>query len=282
MLFQRRALWHFPSMDWKALFLWSSLVLGLQASDGTETRSWSPPSTNEMRDLGDLLGPLRDELKLPGVAAAVVKDGRIFAAGVAGVRKWGTTIPVTIGDRFHLGSITKSATALLAVTHRKQVGLETTPGEVFTDWEMPEGADKITLRLLLQNRSGMGNSPDKWLWARAFRMKGSPVAQREKFLREVMKTPLASEPGTAYFYSNLGYTLAGAMLEKRLGKPWEEMAREEIFEPLKLNSAGFGALLEENDPSGHRFEDGEPKPVPPGDNPVAIAPGGADSYVGVG
>ena len=51
---------------------------------------------------------------LPALAAAVVQDGKIIVSGAVGTHRVGTDIPVTINDRFHIGSDTKAMTALLA------------------------------------------------------------------------------------------------------------------------------------------------------------------------
>lgn len=235
---------------------------------------WEPPLTNGMRDLGALLKPLRDELKFPALAGAVVADGKIAAAGAVGVRKWGATNAVSLGDKFHIGSITKSATALLAVMLGQD--LETKAADVLPDWDMPKNGEKVTLRMLLQNRSGLAGSPEPKAWRRAFLRTGPPEKQRADFLREALRQPLAAEPGAKYIYSNLGFALAGAMIEKRAGRPWEALVRERIYEPLKLETAGFGpGWTEELDqPWGHQFEGDDPAPNAPTDNPMAIAPAG--------
>jgi CubicO group peptidase (beta-lactamase class C family) len=64
--------------------------------------------------LNRTLEPYLKEFTLPALAAAVFKDGAVIASGVAGTRRAGEDIPVTIGDRFHLGSDSKAFTALLA------------------------------------------------------------------------------------------------------------------------------------------------------------------------
>ena len=50
----------------------------------------------------------------------------------------------------------------------------------------------------------------------------------------------AHPPGEKYVYSNVGYTIAGAMAEKATGATWEDLVKREVFEPLKLTGAGFG------------------------------------------
>ncbi|MBS0250735.1 MAG: serine hydrolase, partial [Proteobacteria bacterium] len=64
--------------------------------------------------LDALLDPIRTKYALPSLAAAVEKNGMLVAVGAVGVRVAGTTIPVTVDDRYHLGSDTKAMTATLA------------------------------------------------------------------------------------------------------------------------------------------------------------------------
>jgi CubicO group peptidase (beta-lactamase class C family) len=100
-------------------------------------------------------------------------------------------------------------------------------------------------------------------------------------VRQWRTQPLASPPGTRFAYSNMGYTMAGAMLERAGGKSWEEMVVERVFTPLKLTTAGFGpqARLGRVDATlGHLVRaDGSLKPMlagPNGDNPLIIGPAG--------
>src|SRR5688572_29928907 len=65
-------------------------------------------------DLNPLLLPLRDTNRLPALAAAVVRRGEIIAVGAIGTRRADGSVSVTIDDKFHIGSCTKSMTAALA------------------------------------------------------------------------------------------------------------------------------------------------------------------------
>ena len=64
--------------------------------------------------LNPMLEPIRARFELPALAAAVVRNGKIVASGAVGTRRAGTLIPVTIDDRFHIGSDTKAMTSLVA------------------------------------------------------------------------------------------------------------------------------------------------------------------------
>ncbi len=237
-------------------------------------------STNGMRDLGPSLASHVERTKFPAFAAAVVRGTNIIAAGVAGVRKVDGTELVTIHDKFHIGSCTKSMTALLAVLLEQKgiIHLTNRVGDVLKEWNLSSDVNEITLEQLLQNRSGIGSERNPEFWRKAFRDSGPAPDQRRRFLLGQLKAPLETEPGTKYIYSNYGFALAGSMLETAAGKPWEDLVRSEIFRPLGLTSGGFGPPTHGDavdHPWGHVREEDAARAVPPFDNPTAIAPAGA-------
>lgn len=184
-----------------------------------------------------------------GMAAAVLLGERIIAQGVAGVRKRGTAERITLDDRFHLGSCTKAMTATLIAMLVEEGKLKwTTPlGEVFADVVKPmhPAWDKVTLWQVLAHRAGLRLEPDG---LGAFNeMVRSPRArpgtlpqQRLEIVRHALSRPPGITPDTKYWYSNVGYVLTGAVLEKLTGQAWEELMRERLFQPLGINTGGFG------------------------------------------
>ena len=84
-------------------------------------------------------------------------------------------------------------------------------------------------------------------------------AQRAAIARKYLTMPPASKPGE-FEYSNLGFIIAGAIAEARTGKTWEELIREQIFTPLGIKNAGFGApgtLGKFDEPCGHEEKAGK-------------------------
>ena len=139
----------------------------------------------------------------------------------------------------------------------------------------------VTLEQLLAHRGGAPGDAPKDLWSKAWYASGTPAEQRLDFVKGILARSPEAKPGTKHIYSNQGYAIAGVMLEKAAGKPWEELMRTMLFEPLGMNSAGFGAPAtpgKVDQPWGHRkglFTGIES--VPPGpqaDNPPAIGPAG--------
>ncbi len=223
-----------------------------------------------------------DAEKVPGLAAAVVRGGEIVAAGVAGIRKEGSPEKVELEDRFHLGSCTKSMTAALAamLVADGKIAWDTDCAEVFDDVGIHEDFRGATLKQLLSNTGGVpGNVPGK-LWERLWRQEGTEIEQRMVLVRETLGAAPEYEPGKGTAYSNAGFSIAGAMLEKRTGRTFGELMGKRLFEPLGMKSAGFGAPAkneEVNQPYGHVIRKGKLvaiDPVPAGDNPPAISPAG--------
>jgi CubicO group peptidase (beta-lactamase class C family) len=237
-------------------------------------------------NLRQVLEPYLATYGLPALAAAVVKDGKVVAAGAVGTRKVGTKIPVTTGDRFHLGSDTKAITALLAaiLAEEGRLSWTSTVAEIFPELAptMTAGLRAVTLQQLLSHTSGIpsDNAAFDDLLGKTALQEGNLDDLRYFMVQQWSAQPLSTEPGTAFAYSNMGYTLAGAMLERVGGKTWEELVTERIFKPLGLASAGFGpqATLGKVDaPLGHAVVDGKLKAFlagPGADNPLVIGPAG--------
>jgi len=164
-----------------------------------------------------------------------------------------TSRPVTADAQWHIGSITKSFTATLVMrfVDRQILSLDE-PIEAY----LP--ADKehmhahwrgLTLRQLLSHTSGLqANAP---MADFSKRSDENLHSLRRAVLAPLWTSPLPNPPD-AYLYSNLGYVLAGFIVEEVTGRSWEELVLEELAAPLGLESLGFGAPSEEGAPWGHR------------------------------
>jgi CubicO group peptidase (beta-lactamase class C family) len=185
-----------------------------------------------------------------GMVAAVLRGERIIAQGVAGVRKRGIAERITLDDRFHLGSCTKAMTSTLVamLVEKGKLNWTTTLGELFADTVKPmhPAWEKVTLRQVLAHRSGLRFLPAGQ--ARVFNelvrppraQLGTLPQQRLEIARQALSRPPGIPPDTKYWYSNVGYVLAGAVLEQLTGRAWEELMRERLFQPLGISTGGFG------------------------------------------
>lgn len=238
--------------------------------------------------LNGTLDAIRARFELPALAAAVVRNGKIVASGAVGTRRAGEAVPVTVGDRFHIGSDTKAMTSLLAamLVERGNIRWGSTVAEVFPELAATMDSDvkTVTLEQLLSHSSGIpsDNETHDKLLQQSFAQERKNLDELRYWLAgELVKQPLQSKPGVRFAYANMGYVLAGTMLERVSGKTWEELIVERVFEPLGLKSAGLGpqsTLGRVDAPLGHAvLPDGTLKPMlagPSGDNPEVLGPAG--------
>ena len=234
-------------------------------------------------DLAARVTQLRDDTGLTAVAAAVIIDGQLAGAAVSGERRRDGGILVTVDDRWHVGSITKSMTAtLLAVL--EDDGLlyadDTLPA-LLPDIEMAGGWSACTLHHLLTHTSGAPRdfpSGSQQVWPDTAE---ELVAERRRFVADVLAAEPQSPCGESFAYSNVGYTIAGHIAETIAGEPYRALLQNRVFAPLALLSAGFGAPRGEypdQEPVGHLVLFRRRIPADPfetrADNTPLIAPAG--------
>ncbi len=176
-----------------------------------------------------------------GIAAGLADDRAILDMAARGLREKGQAAPVTTGDLWHLGSITKSMTMLT-------LGTLVAEGRLDVDSPLPDllpdiagmdaGWQAVTLRDVLEHRAGLPVN----FGPRVMLDKAETLAERPAKRAEALRGILAKPPGERVFrYSNVDYTLAGHVVENLTGKPWEQAVTERVFTPIGLQSAGFGA-----------------------------------------
>jgi CubicO group peptidase (beta-lactamase class C family) len=225
-------------------------------------------------DLAEVLKPILAESSLPALAGGAVKNGVIVGLGAVGIRRVGEPEKVTIKDKFHIGSDTKAMTATLAgmLVEQSRLKWTSTLAELFPERapKMNAGFREVTMEQLLTHRAGLAHDGNY------YGIPNSPVTQqRLAYLDAVLATP-PPHPIDSYNYSNAGYIIAGAAMERISGKSWEELMRERLLGPLKMTETGFGTAAKEHQtdqPWGHVLVNG--KFVPRyGDNHRALGPAG--------
>lgn len=260
-------------------------VLGLAAmpiavSNGS--LSAGEPALPNRRDIFTMVEDERVRAGIPALGAALVSSVGMEAIGVAGVRAYPDGPTVSQRDRWHIGSCTKAFTATLAarLVDRGALQWDSTIGQVFGTESDARWRD-IPLLWLLCHRSGAGKNFEQVLMEQMVARGGSLRDQRSFVVAQGLKSPPAFPPNSRTEYSNAGFLIAGAMMERVVGSSWESLVRREVFEPLGLESAGFGApgapgRLDE--PLGHvRGVEGRWKRIErgPGDDiPAAGGPAG--------
>jgi CubicO group peptidase (beta-lactamase class C family) len=264
-----------------------AVVLLLQRPSGASDGPKAGSPTGD--DLAPLLEPIRREYQLPALAAAVVRSDRVLGAGAVGVRAAGKETRVGLDDRFHIGSCTKSMTAILIarLVDQGKLTWDTTLAEALPAVEIRPEYRPVTIRQLLTFRGGIppyttfqaGELP-----ATITSLKGDdPADVRLQFVRAVLNEPPAAPPGTTAVYSNAAYAIAGAIIDRLAGRSWEAEIEQALFRPLGMTASVVGPAHTGSDdqPVGHRREGGPPpETLPkmvrkkPSDAPPKAAPGG--------
>ncbi len=240
------------------------------------------PAFADPREISGQLERIRDKHQIPALTAAAIVEGKMVAIGATGRRSGDDPTLVTISDKWHIGSCTKSMTASVAAMLVEDGTLtwDTSIDDVLTDLPMEDEWREVTVEELLVHRGGAPHTPPRHLWKEACAQQGTPTAQRLAFVRGILADGPEKPPGTRWIYSDAGYSIVGAMMERVTGKAWEDLLRERLFAPLGMTSAGFGAPAtpgQVDQPWGHLGDEAPFKAVPPGpmaDNPPAVGPGG--------
>ena len=164
------------------------------------------------------------EGRTPSLVAAVVRDGRAVWHGArTSVDGHGPDENV----QYRVGSITKTFTAVLVLRLRDEGVLDL--GDPLEKHVPGTGAGEATIAELLAHTSGVAaESPAPW-WER------TPGSLRPELADVLGEQPFLHPAGRRFHYSNPGYTLLGALVEKLRGAPWEDVLRREVLEPLGLD-----------------------------------------------
>jgi len=149
-------------------------------------------------------------------------------------------IPANPKALFKIASISKLyvAVAITKLVNDKRLSLDETLADYFPELVgRIENAEKITLRMMVQHRSGIPNltdTPNFW---------EDPPKSNKEALELVLALPANFEPGEAYEYSNTNYLLLSELIDKVVGYSHHQYIKEEILIPLDLNNT-FGSLRE--------------------------------------
>jgi len=190
------------------------------------------PLPDPTRDLDAYVARAVTDWRVPGLAMAVVKDGRVVFAKGYGVREFGKPAPVDTQTLFAIGSTTKAMTAAA-------LGMLVDEGKVRWDDPVtrhlpsfqlsdPYVSREITIRDLLTHRAGLANGDV--LWYRAD-ITPEEVVRRARYIRP------AYSLRSSFLYQNVMYAVAGQVVAAASGMPWERFVRTRIFAPLGMSNA---------------------------------------------
>ena len=165
----------------------------------------------------------------PSTSIAVVQNGVLTYAHAYGNARLAPDVAATTSMRYPIDSVSKefTAAAVLLLIEQGKLSLEDTAGKWFPDFGE---ASKVTVRQLLTHTSGLRD-----FWPQDFvppeMLRPTTTAG---IINEWARRPLDFPPGTEWQYSNTGYVVAGAIVEKVAGEPLLEFLHQRVFAPLKM------------------------------------------------
>ncbi|WP_375138026.1 serine hydrolase domain-containing protein [Streptomyces sp. Act143] len=192
-------------------------------------------------DLAGVRAVLRTALRqgAPGALARIDDRDTVYRA-VTGVadRKTGRTISTR--DRFRIGSVTKtfSAVVLLQLVDERKLRLDTSVNH-YLPGLLPD--DRITVRHVLSHRSGLYDYTND-MFARTvpgFEAVRTKVFSYRELVNRSLRHPRTNRPGVAYSYSNTNFVVAGMLIEKLTGQSVQTAYEKRIFEPLGLRNTFY-------------------------------------------
>ena len=171
------------------------------------------------------------QLRLPGVALTVVRNGAVVTMRSYGDANLELGVPVTQDTVFELGSVTKqfTAVAIMMLVEEGKVRLDETIAAYLP--QTPDAWRAITIRHLLTHSSGIQEYLGVPGLAEQAHAAGSHDLMSQLFFDRLR---LEFAPGETWAYSNSGYLLLGNIIERVSGRSYWEFLRTRVFEPLGM------------------------------------------------
>jgi CubicO group peptidase (beta-lactamase class C family) len=168
----------------------------------------------------------------------IAKDDRPIFKTVHGLASKAYHVPNRLDTRFSIASIGKMFTAVATAQLEEQGKLSYTDpvGKYLTDYPNQDVARKVTIHHLLTHSSGLGDT-----YSAKYVCRKGILKQVKDWLPLFVNdpNPLAFEPGARWQYSNQGFVLLGAIIEKVSGENFFDYVRKHIFEPAGMVNTGY-------------------------------------------
>jgi CubicO group peptidase (beta-lactamase class C family) len=182
-------------------------------------------------DLSERLDAYMRQMNEKGLSASVmcVKDDKVLLNGGYGFSNQENKVPNTTSTVSTVGSITKqfTAAAILKLESQGKISVDMTLGDLLPN--VPEDKAKITVHQLLTMSAGFveafGDDYEK--------------LDRDLFLDRAMKSNLVFEPGSSFLYSNVSYSILGALIEILSGLDYESFCRVHLWLPAGMKNTGY-------------------------------------------
>jgi len=168
-------------------------------------------------------------------AVLITKDGKPIFSEAYGLADREHKTPITLKTRFRIGSMNKMFTAvsILQLAQARKLELTDTVGKFLTDYPNKEVASKVTVQQLLTHTGGTGD-----IFGPEFESHRLELRTLQDYVNLYGSRAPKFEPGSQWEYSNYGFILLGAIIEKVSGQSYYDYVRDHIYEPTGMISTG--------------------------------------------
>lgn len=210
-----------------------------------------------LTDLDSYIHSSMNTTKVPGVAVAVVYDGQVVFLHGYGIRKVGEPAQVDPDTVFEIASFSKpiASSILASLVGQRKVSWDDRVADLDPNFQLssPETTRQVTIRDFFSHRSGLATLSGDMLEDLGY--------ARPQILNRMRYLPLPGQLGKTYAYSNFGFTTGAIAASLKVGKPWEEIADEQLYKPLGMMETSSRFSDYRNNPNKaamHIFVDGQP------------------------
>ena len=214
-----------------ASYLFVALTLNAQSVDA------------RLEGVEKTIDQLLKEWNVPGASIAIVEKGRVLMAKGFGYKDYERKLPATENTLFAIGSCTKAFTAALLSEPMAQKKIELdVPAQIYypaLQFKTSELNNNVTLRDMLTHRTGMPRHDYAWY--------SGAATTREAMVQQLRYLEPSSSLRQKFQYNNYMYITIGALLERVMGKTWEQQVQERLFTPLGMVNSTTGSIVGQKD-----------------------------------
>ncbi len=168
-------------------------------------------------------------------AIMVTRNGKPILAEAYGFADREHKIANTLKTRFRIGSMNKmfTAVAVLQLAEKRKLDVKDPLGKYLPDYPNKDVAAKVTIHQLLTHTGGTGD-----IFGPEFEAHRLELRTLQDYIKLYGSRPLRFEPGSRFEYSNYGYILLGAVIEKVSGQSYYDYVRDHVFNPAGMTATG--------------------------------------------
>lgn len=166
----------------------------------------------------------------------VAKDDKILFRKAYGLASKAHNLPNRTGTILNIASITKmfTATAIMQLVEKGKLSFSDTVGQYVPEYPNKDVREKVTIHHLLSHTSGLGD-----FYGAKFYSKKTVLRQVKDYFQLFPEDPPLFEPGKQWQYSNIGYLLLGAIIEKVTGENFFEHIHKNVFRPAGMTDTDY-------------------------------------------